>query len=138
MWRVFSSFDPNFEIITYPIKKKTMAWHFVQRWACLGLFGPVWAHLKLIVGYLPGYLLICLPSGFTHGSAWSILNSPYNPSSLDSYDTKIEDKMKKKEKMKQRNWVPATNSDFLFSISMKPNIVDLRNFKLSILYDQII
>ena len=38
----------------------------------------------------------------------------------------------------QRNWVFATNSDFLFIISLEPNVVDLRYFKLWILLDRII
>ena len=42
--------------------------------------------------------------------------------------------MKKKEKMKQRN---ATNSYFSY-LYMKPNIADLRDVKLLILYDKII
>ena len=37
-----------------------------------------------------------------------------------------------------RNWVFATNSDFLISISLEPNVADLRYFKLWILLDQII
>ena len=36
------------------------------------------------------------------------------------------------------NWVFATNSDFLITISLEPNVVDLRYFKLWILLDQII
>ncbi len=39
---------------------------------------------------------------------------------------------------KLRNWVFATNSDFLITISLKPNVVDLRYFKLWILLNQII
>ena len=38
----------------------------------------------------------------------------------------------------QRNWVFVTNSDFLIPISLQPNVVDLRYFKLWILLDQII
>ena len=38
----------------------------------------------------------------------------------------------------QRNWVFATNSDFLFTISLEPNVADLRYFKLWILLDQVI
>ena len=38
----------------------------------------------------------------------------------------------------QRNWVFATNSDFLITISLEPNVADLRYFKLWILLDQII
>ena len=37
----------------------------------------------------------------------------------------------------KRNWVFATNSDFLISISLEPNVVDPRYFKLWILLDQI-
>ena len=37
----------------------------------------------------------------------------------------------------KRNWVFATNSDFLISISFEPNVVDPRYFKLWILLDQI-
>ena len=37
----------------------------------------------------------------------------------------------------QRNWVFVTNSDFLIPISLQPNVVDLRYFKLWILLDQI-
>ena len=37
----------------------------------------------------------------------------------------------------QSNWVFATNSDFLITISLKPNVVDLRYFKLWILLNQI-
>ena len=37
-----------------------------------------------------------------------------------------------------RNWVFATNSDFLITISLQPNVVDLRYFKLWILLNQII
>ena len=40
--------------------------------------------------------------------------------------------------MFQRNWVFATNSDFLITISLEPNVVDLNYFKLWILLDQII
>ena len=36
------------------------------------------------------------------------------------------------------NWVFATNSDFLITISLEPNVADLRYFKLWILLDQII
>ena len=36
----------------------------------------------------------------------------------------------------QRNWVFATNSDFLITISSEPNAVDLRYFKLWILLDE--
>jgi len=36
------------------------------------------------------------------------------------------------------NWVFATNSDFLITISLEPNVADLRYFKLLILLDQII
>ena len=38
----------------------------------------------------------------------------------------------------QRNWVFATNSDFIINISLEPNVADLRYFKLWILLDQII
>ena len=38
----------------------------------------------------------------------------------------------------ERNWVFATNSDFLITISLEPNVADLRYFKLWILLDQII
>ena len=38
----------------------------------------------------------------------------------------------------QRNWVFATNSEFLITISLEPKIVDLRYFKLWILLNQII
>ena len=37
----------------------------------------------------------------------------------------------------ERNWVFATNSDFKIPISLKPNVVDRRYFKLWILVDQI-
>jgi len=37
----------------------------------------------------------------------------------------------------QRNWVFATNSDFIITISLEPNVADLRYFKLWILLDQI-
>ena len=37
-----------------------------------------------------------------------------------------------------RNWVFVTNSDFLITISLEPNVADLRYFKLWILLDQII
>ena len=37
----------------------------------------------------------------------------------------------------ERNWVFATNSDFLITISLEPNVVDSRYFKLWILLDQI-
>ena len=30
----------------------------------------------------------------------------------------------------QRNWAFATNRDFLISISLQPNVVDLKYFKL--------
>ena len=36
------------------------------------------------------------------------------------------------------NWVFATNSDFPITISLEPNVVALRYFKLWILLDQII
>ena len=42
------------------------------------------------------------------------------------------------ENFVQRSWVFATNSDFLITISLEPNDVDLRYFKLWILLDQII
>ena len=38
----------------------------------------------------------------------------------------------------ERNWIFATNSDFLITISLKPNVVDLRYFKLWIFLNQII
>ena len=38
----------------------------------------------------------------------------------------------------QRNWVFATNSDFLITISLEPNFADLRYFKPWFLLDQII
>ena len=38
----------------------------------------------------------------------------------------------------QRNWVFATNFDFLIPISLQPNDIDLRYFKLWFLLDQII
>ena len=38
----------------------------------------------------------------------------------------------------ERNWVFATNSDFLITISLEPNAADLRYLKLWILLDQII
>ena len=41
-------------------------------------------------------------------------------------------------RIKRRNWVFATNSDFLIPISLHPNVLDLRFFKLWILLDQII
>ena len=37
----------------------------------------------------------------------------------------------------QKSWVFATNSDFLISISLQPNAVDLRYFKLLILINKI-
>ena len=40
--------------------------------------------------------------------------------------------------VKQRNCVFATNSDFLIPISLEPNVVDLRDFKLWIMLDQTI
>ena len=42
------------------------------------------------------------------------------------------------ENFRQRNWVFATNSDFLITISLEPNVTDLRYFKLWILWNQII
>ena len=39
---------------------------------------------------------------------------------------------------KKRNWIFATNSDFLTSISFQPNLVDLLYFKLIILLELII
>ena len=33
-----------------------------------------------------------------------------------------------------RNWVFGTNSDFIITISLQPNVVDLRYFKLWIIY----
>ena len=39
---------------------------------------------------------------------------------------------------KEKNWVVATNSDFLITISLEPNVTDLRYFKLWILLDLII
>ena len=38
----------------------------------------------------------------------------------------------------ERNWVFATNSDFLITISLEQNVANLRYFKLWILLDQII
>ena len=38
----------------------------------------------------------------------------------------------------KRNWVFVTNFDFLITISLEPNVVDLRYFKLWILLNQII
>ena len=38
----------------------------------------------------------------------------------------------------ERNWVFATNSDFLITISLEPNAADLRYLKLWILLDEII
>ena len=38
----------------------------------------------------------------------------------------------------ERNWVFETNSDFLITISLEPDVADLRYFKLLILLDQII
>ena len=38
----------------------------------------------------------------------------------------------------QRNWVFATNSDFLIPISLEPNVIDLRYFKLWIVLVQVI
>ena len=38
----------------------------------------------------------------------------------------------------QRNWVFGTNSDLIIPISLQPNVVDLRSFKLWILLHQII
>jgi len=38
----------------------------------------------------------------------------------------------------QRNWVFATNSDFLIPKTLQPNVADLKYFKLWILFDQII
>ena len=38
----------------------------------------------------------------------------------------------------QRNWIFVTNSDFLITISLKPNVADLTYFKQCILLDQII
>ena len=38
----------------------------------------------------------------------------------------------------ERNWVFATNSDFLVTVSLEPNVADLRYFKPWILLDQII
>ena len=40
------------------------------------------------------------------------------------------------KEFRERNWVFATNSDFWNLISLKPNVVDRRYFKLSILVDQ--
>ena len=40
--------------------------------------------------------------------------------------------------IKQRNWVFATNSDFLITLSLEPNVADLRYFKLLILLNLII
>ena len=37
----------------------------------------------------------------------------------------------------QRNWVFVTNSDFLIPLSLHFNVGDLRNFKISIILDQI-
>ena len=42
------------------------------------------------------------------------------------------------DNFRQRNWVFATNSDFLITISLEPNVTDLRYFKLWILLNQII
>ena len=39
---------------------------------------------------------------------------------------------------KERNWVFAKNSDFQLTISLEPNVADLRYFKLWILLNQII
>ena len=38
----------------------------------------------------------------------------------------------------ERNWVFATNSDFLASISLRPDVVDLRYSKIWTLFDQIV
>ena len=38
----------------------------------------------------------------------------------------------------ERNWVFATNSDFIITISLEPNVVDLRYFKLWILLTTLI
>ena len=40
-------------------------------------------------------------------------------------------------KYEKRKWVFATNSDFLIAISLQPNFVNLRYFKLWIMLDQI-
>ena len=45
---------------------------------------------------------------------------------------------KKIKKNSQKSWVFDTNSDFLIPISLQPNVVDLRYFKLWILLHQII
>jgi len=39
-------------------------------------------------------------------------------------------------KNKQRNWLFATNSDFLIPISLDSNVANLWNFKLWLLLDQ--
>ena len=52
--------------------------------------------------------------------------------------TKLEEKVndsdcdwpnQEKVWIEQRNWVFATNSDFLITISLEPNVVDLRYFE---------
>ena len=41
-------------------------------------------------------------------------------------------------KLFERNWVFATNSYFIITISLEPNVADLRYFKLWILLDKIV
>ena len=40
--------------------------------------------------------------------------------------------------IKERNWVIATNSYFLITISLKPNVMDLKYFKLWIMLNQVV
>ena len=53
-------------------------------------------------------------------------------------NSKNQGSLKKYVYRAQRNWIFATNSDFLITISLEPNVVYLKYFKLGILLDQII
>ena len=47
-------------------------------------------------------------------------------------------KLRNQELIPQRNWVFDTNSDFIITLSLEPNVADLRYFKIWILLNQII
>ena len=82
-------------------------------------------------------LILCCNQRFFYQSSFAITLSTSSQSLFLPFFSP-ENLQKKIKKNSQRSWVFDTNSDFLIPISLQPNVVDLRYFKLWILLHQII
>ena len=68
---------------------------------------------------------------------WETISNLYRPCKPSLGSNWRSHKKVKKFFFPQRNWLFATDSDFLISISLQPINVDLKYFKLWMLLDQI-